>query len=543
MLILVFLTKIKYVAQSTSISFSETGYFTKTICDYLDQKETIRQFYDNFSDLKGFEKQIESRSRFNDQLDRKSLVEVIKSQYKNLDTSLKTQKNIESLISENTFTVTTGHQLNLFTGPLYFLYKIISTINLTLQLKKEFPTYNFVPIYWMATEDHDFEEIQYFNFKGNEICWRKDTSGAVGRLDNSGLQDVYDEFEKLLGKGKNAQEIKELFQNTYLNHNNLATATQYLANELFGVNGLVVLDADEKGLKKCFIPQIKDELLHQSCHKEVSNTIKELEKNYKIQVNPREINLFYLDHNLRERIILENGIYKINNTEITFSEKEILKEVDTNPEKFSPNVLMRPLYQEVILPNLCYIGGGGELAYWLELKNYFNSLKISYPILLLRNSALLFTRKQGEKMKKLGISKKEIFQKQTALLNHKVKDISEINIDFSEQRKQLKNMFQDLKELSNRTDRSFLGAVKAQEKKQINGIDKLEKRLLKAQKRKLADIVERITILQNELFPNYSLQERNSNFSEFYSEHGSRINDILFKSLQPLNQQFDLIEI
>ena len=204
---------------------------------------------------------------------------------------------------------------------------------------------------------------------------------------------------------------------------------------------------------------------------------------------------------------------------------------------------MRPLYQEIILPNLCYIGGGGELAYWLELKNYFNSLKVSYPILLLRNSALLITKKQGDKMRKLGISKEDIFKKQTDLLNDKVKNISNISIDFSIQRKQLEKMFTDLEVISNQTDRSFLGAVKAQEKKQINGFDKLEKRLLKAQKRKLSDIVERITILQNELFPNYSLQERNANFSEFYLTHGSELNDILFESLNPLHQEFDLITI
>jgi len=543
MLILVFLSKIYFVTQTTSIPFAKTGYFSKTICDYLEQKTFIQDFYTNFPDLKGFEIQIKSRIKFNDTLDRKTLVQTLRSQYQKLDTSLKTQENIESLLSENTFTVTTGHQLNLFTGPLYFLYKIISTINLTAQLKREFPTYNFVPVYWMATEDHDFEEIQYFNFQGNKIIWKKETEGAVGQIDTNGLQDVFDEFSKQLGNSNHAIAIKELFKKSYLEHDTLSAATHYLANELFGQQGLVILDADKKALKKSFIFHIKNELINQTCHKEVSKTIGELEKNYKIQVKPREINLFYMDKNLRERIIFENGKFKVNNTDILFSEKEILKEVDANPEKFSPNVLMRPLYQEVILPNLCYIGGGGELAYWLELKNYFNSLKVSYPILLLRNSALLITKKQGKKMQKLGISKEDIFQKQTALLKYKIKDISEINIDFSPQRKQLEKMFQDLEALANQTDRSFLGAVKAQEKKQINGFDKLEKRLLKAQKRKLSDIVERITILQNELFPNYSLQERNANFSEFYLHHGKQLNDILFRSLQPLNQQFDLIEI
>ena len=228
---------------------------------------------------------------------------------------------------------------------------------------------------------------------------------------------------------------------------------------------------------------------------------------------------------------------------LIFTKESLMKEVEKSPEKFSPNVLLRPLYQEVILPNLCYIGGGGELAYWFELKKYFDVLDVPFPILLLRNSAVLCTPKQMNKLKRLDISKEEIFAEQNKLINKKIKQISELSIDFTEQRSVLEKMFFDLQILSNETDASFLGAVKAQEQKQINGINKLEKRLLKAQKRKLREVVDRIITLQDQIFPSRSLQERNTNFSEFYLDYGEGLIPALFTALQPLELKFDLIEI
>ncbi len=527
----------------STIPYKKTGYFSKIICDYLDKNEKIAPFYNNFPELKGFEKQIDAKrhSELVSESHRKVLVETLRHQYKNINTSKKTKQNIQSLLKENTFTVTTGHQLNLFTGPLYFLYKIVSTINLAKWLKSEFPNDNFVPVYWMATEDHDFEEINYFNFKGKKISWNKESGGGVGRFSTEGLKQVFETFSKQLGNTVSANYLKELFQKAYLEHNNLTDATRYLANELFRKYGLVIIDGDDRKLKQQFAPFIKDELLNQTSFKAVSKTIEALEKDYKVQVNPREINLFYLTNELRERIVLENGIYKVNNTNITWNQSEILNELDAFPERFSPNVIMRPLYQEVILPNLCYIGGGGELAYWFELKDYFETVKAPFPILLLRNSAVIVSEKQTQKLEKLNISLKEIFLKQQNLINKKIKEISKIKIDFSQQRTFLEKQFTDLEELAKQTDKSFLGAVKAQQKKQLNGLNNLEKRLLKAEKRKHQEITERIRLVQDQLFPNQSLEERQHNFSEVYLEYGDKLISKLKENLEPLKGEFTVL--
>lgn len=523
------------------IPFKKTGYFSKLICDYLDVKETLKPFYNRFPSLENFGLQLKEKAENFPVAHRQVLSKALIEQYAAVEMTDLTLENIKALTNESTFTITTGHQLNLFTGPLYFLYKIISTINLCEILKEKYPQNNFVPVYWMASEDHDFDEINYFNFQGKKIQWNRPVGGAVGPMITEGLDEVFEVFSSKLGIGKNAEKLKALFKSAYLEQNTLTEATRFLANNLFGEYGLVILDGDDAALKELLVPHMKRDIFENLPHKVVSESIKSLTEEsseYKIQVNPREINYFYLIDGLRERLIEKLGTYTVNNSDIAFSRAELENEINAHPERFSPNVIARPLYQEVILPNLCYIGGGGELAYWLELKNYFESMSVTFPMLLLRNSALVISKKEDEKVKKLNLHKEDLFLKQNQLINKKIRQISNIEIDFSSQKELLEEQFSFLYDLAQQTDESFLGAVKAQEIKQKKGLDHLEKRLLKAQKLKLKDHVVRLTELQNQLFPNNSLQERQLNFSELYLEYGDDLIQDLKASLNPLEKSF-----
>ncbi|WP_298480955.1 bacillithiol biosynthesis cysteine-adding enzyme BshC [uncultured Maribacter sp.] len=526
------------------ISFKETGYFSNLMIDYLEQKKSVQNLYNNYPSLEGIgEQMLEKRNHFSKDK-RGVLCAALKQQYKGVQASDKTLKNIDALKEENVFTVVTGHQLNLFTGPFYFLYKIISTINLAKEIEGNNPECKVVPVYWMATEDHDFDEINYFNLHGKKIQWNKEVSGAVGRLSTEGLQEVYKILEQELGTSKNAKKLTSLFKKSYLEHTTLTDATRFLANELFSEYGLVIIDGDSAELKRELIPFVKKDIFENIAFKEVSKTIeniKEQPEKYNVQVNPREINYFYLKDAIRERIIEKEGNFLINNTEIKFTKEELLLELNEFPERFSPNVIARPLYQEVILPNLCYIGGGGEIAYWLELKNMFSAMQVPFPVLLLRNSALLMNEKLKGKMEKMNLSVQDLFLKQNSLINKKIREISNISIDFSEQRAHLKEQFSAMYSMAEQTDKSFYGAVKAQELKQLKGLDVLEKRLLKAQKVKLKDHVIRMADLQNELFPNFSLQERTTNFSELYVEYGSSLIVDLKNALKPLLGKFTVI--
>ncbi|MEJ2585971.1 MAG: bacillithiol biosynthesis cysteine-adding enzyme BshC, partial [Robiginitalea sp.] len=361
--------------------------------------------------------------------------------------------------------------------------------------------------------------------------------------DTKGLEAVFEKFSADLGPGKRADRLRQLFRQAYLEHNNMAGATRYLVNELFGHLGLVILDSDDARLKTLFIPHIESDLFGQRGYEKVTGSIQRLNSlpgNYRIQVSPRELNFFYLKEGFRSRLVEEEGVYGVLDSDLRFSEDQLREELAAHPERFSPNVTTRPLYQEAILPNLCYIGGGGELAYWLELKDYFEESGVPFPILLLRNSALLVSEKQKHKAEKLHLDLKELFMDPDQLAEKKVREISEIDIDFSPQRRHLQDQFRALYTLAEKTDKSFLGAVKAQEVKQLNGLDKLEKRLLKAQKRKLKEAVDRVHLLQEALFPEGGLQERNRNFSEFFVTIGPDLFPELLKGFQPLDQNFSI---
>ena len=214
----------------------------------------------------------------------------------------------------------------------------------------------------------------------------------------------------------------------------------------------------------------------------------------------------------------------------------MIKEIKSHPERFSPNALFRPIYQELILPNLVTVGGGSELAYWLQLSAVFSSFDLPMPMLKLRSSVLLISDKQQQKIDKLDISIADLFLPTNELINHRVRQISNIDIDLREFKAHLDQQFGALYALAKQTDASFLGAVEAQEKKQKKGIDRLEKRLLKAQRIKLTDHVRRMTELQQQLFPMGDLQERRVNFAEFVLQYGDDFIPFLIRHID-LNEK------
>jgi uncharacterized protein YllA (UPF0747 family) len=259
------------------IPFSQASNFPKLFIDYIARNPQLSDFYDSFPDLDGFKETIAKR-KFNH---RKELVEALKNQYQ----VIINPPNIDILLDENTFTVTTGHQLNIFTGPLYVIYKIVSTINLAKKLKDAFPAHHFVPVYWMATEDHDFEEISYFNLFGQKHKWETEQKGGVGRMNPSELLQI---IEGLRDK-------PEVFARAYGENSTLAGAVTQYMNELFGAEGLVCIDGDDRVLKSLFAPIMKKDIVGNAAEKIVAETSGRLENlGYKTQIHARNINFFYL---------------------------------------------------------------------------------------------------------------------------------------------------------------------------------------------------------------------------------------------------------
>jgi bacillithiol biosynthesis cysteine-adding enzyme BshC len=524
------------------IDYSETNSFSPAIIRYLENDPELKSFYGFRADIEGFRQLIDAK---NNKCNRKVLVEVLNRQYAKLVQPCNTsvRRNIDSLHDENTYTVTTGHQLNIFTGPLYFIFKIVTAINLAKELKEHFPDKNFVPVYWMATEDHDFAEINHTYIAGKKIGWDIDAHGATGRISTKDITRTLREYTGTFGASKEAKELTELMHRAYTGSQTLADATRSVVNSLFGDFGLVILDGDDKCLKTEFAEIIYDDITGQHSFKNISDATEKLKASgVEAQVNPREINFFYLTDGLRERIVLENNSYTVLNTEIKFSADELRDELKDHPERFSPNVVMRPLFQEVILPNLAYIGGAAEIVYWLQLKQTFDFYNIDFPILLLRNSAVITSNNLTAKLSRLGLRFKDIFKDTESLRKEWVAKHTEHVLDLSTELKDLHNIFEKIKLRAEKIDPTLAPSTEAVRERLFKAMKNLEGKLVKAEKRNFSDALSQIDSIKGKLFPRGGLQERTENFGLFYVKYGKEFITELVKNLKPLDLKFTILE-
>ncbi len=509
------------IAQTPLCEFFTTS---EIIQNYLNNAPELSELYPFHFTLENIQKQAESKSKNYNY--RQIIVDELIKQ--NDEPAQKQIDNLKLLERSNTFTITTGHQLNLLTGSVFFIYKILQTIKTCVELNHLQSNYHFVPIFWMATEDHDFAEINHFEYKNQTIEWKTLQNTAVGSFSLVGLEEALQPFWKLFANENWKTQIERFIKQA----KNLSEFTRKLVNYLCKDFGLLILDANTKNLKTAMIPYFKEELLYQTSYKEITKTNNYLiENQYKPQVNPREINLFYLDENGRNRIVKNNEEYQILNTNKKFSKTEIITELENFPEKFSPNVLLRPLYQEVILPNVAYIGGNAEIAYWLQMQRYFQSQKVNFPILIPRNSAIILNEKLVKKLHKISLKFEEIFNPKEEIIKQKIIQNTEVEIDFNELKINIQNIYSHLKKEATKTDKTFLNLVNAHEHKQLKSFEKLQKRLIKAEKRKQSEKVNQIEGVFQEIFPNNIPQERVKNIFELSQGNVTNFIQNIYKNL------------
>lgn len=522
------------------ISYSQTNSFSKLILDYLNGAEALRPFYAFRPDVAGIQKIIEERKSF--ATDRKALVKVLKEQYASLQHSPAVAANINALLKENTFTVCTAHQPNLFTGPLYFVYKVLHTIRLASFLKEQLPAYQFVPVYYMGSEDADFAELNHTYVDGKKIEWKKEQKGAVGRmLVDKTLLQLIDELGGQLVYEPHGAEVVAMLRKAYVEGRTIQDATFELVNELYGEWGLLVLIPDHP-LLKAIMKQVFEEDIFQNTSSEiVAQTSERLDEEYKAQAHPREINLFYLKENIRERIEKKEDRFYILNTELSFTETELCNELEAHPERFSPNVILRGLYQETILPNLAFIGGGGETAYWLQLRKLFQHYGVPYPVLVLRNSFLIVEEKWQEKLQKTGLAVTDLFQDINDLMKQIVVQNAEHAVSLNGTFEKAEELFEQIRQQAETVDQTLSQYVAAIKARSLKELQELEKKMLRAEKRKYTDQQRQIESIKAALFPGDGLQERKENFSGFYAKWGRNfLNELLQNSLA-LEQEFTVL--
>jgi len=494
--------------QLEKIPLSDTHAFSSFFLDYIQDPHKLTPFFHRSPQLENFEKQFADKSTF-PATHRSILVETLQRQYLHLTPNDRVKSNILSLASEKTFTVTTGHQLTIFTGPLYFIYKIVTVINTCTRLRQKYPEYSFVPVYWMATEDHDFAEISSFRLYGKKYQWETDQTGAVGRFNPKTIGNL---LREIPGDTR-------LFKDAYLRHDTLSDAVRYYIHKLFGPDGLVVIDADDRSLKSLFEGVMEDDLFHHTTKGLVDTQNSKLEDlGYYPQVHAREINFFYLDAGVRNRLEREGTGFKVVDHDLRFSFDQIRDLIKKEPEKLSPNVVLRPLYQETILPNLAYAGGPAEIVYWLQLKPVFDHFKVTFPILIPRNFGLVMDNPTLRKFEKTGLELKDLFEEKNYLFNHWVLKNTRHNLTLTDSIRAVREIFDLLKTRVTQLDVTLGPAAEAEKKRTVNSLEKMEKKMLKAEKRRHSDKLHQIEAVKDVLLPGGSLQERADNFLNFYQQ-------------------------
>jgi bacillithiol biosynthesis cysteine-adding enzyme BshC len=427
---------------------------------------------------------------------------------------------------------------------LYFFYKIIHAIQLAADLKLKYPSYNFVPVYYMGSEDADIEEVGGFVLGGAKHQWVTKQTGAIGRMKvDDNLIGLLQNLEGYWSVKPNGSEILALLKKAYQKGKTINDATLELVNGLFGEKGLVVIQPDDAALKSLFIPVMEKELKSQFSHAAVQSTLQKLEAEYHVQSAGRYINLFYLQDQQRLRIEKEGELFKVVDTDLSFSEAAIINELKAHPEKFSPNVILRGVYQETILPGIVFIGGGGELAYWMELANVFEQAAVPYPVLQLRNSFAFIRPKQIAKWNELGLSLKDLFKPILAIevlyVQQEAKDALHLNLELA----QLRELYNDIKVAVMKVDPTLGDHTQNLAHQSEKKLQELEKKMIRAERRKQATQIERIHAIKNSLFPAGSLQERVENMAEWVGDYDIAWIEAIFEYSNTMEQNFTVITI
>ena len=525
---------------SKHIPFSSTHVFSTLINDYLEGKGNAMDFVQYTPNLEGYRSAIEGRKK--NPINRTLLFDVLTKQYSNLPQEKAVNDKLALLKKDTTFVVTTAHQPNLFTGPLYFFYKIIHAIQLAASLKATFPDYDFVPVYYMGSEDADLDEVGAFNLDQKKCQWVTKQTGAIGRMqvDDAllGLLKQLESYWSILPQGHKALEI---LKNAYQKGNTISEATLSFVHAFFGSKGLLVLQPDDTALKAAFIPVMEKELLTSFSHETIQPTIAALSKDYHVQSVGRSINLFYLKDSIRARIEKQGEQFIVVDTDIQFTEKEIIAELHQYPERFSPNVILRGVYQETILPGVVFVGGGGELAYWMELKNLFQQLGVHYPLLQLRNSFLLIRQKQSDQWAAMQFEEQDLFKPILELEVAYVKKHATQALDLQDQINNLSTLYSTIKNEVLKVD-TTLGTHADNLAQQAKAkLLALEKKMVRAEKRKQSVDIQRIHRIKKELFPQDNLQEREEHFSRWVGQFDLSWIDTIMEHSTGLESRFRII--
>ena len=517
------------------INFSNIPANQNLFLDFIEEFDNVAKFYSkNFRDKDNYIKHF-NRLAQQDRSHRNKLAQIIKNQYSTKKVSKETEANIEQLDSPKTIAVITGQQLGLFGGPLYTIYKTITAIKFCKKLKEDYPEFNFVPIFWLEGDDHDYDEVRTISLLNNEniltdISYNdgleeETNRGSIGKLKfNENINLVFEELQKTLRETEFKASLIDFLKTIYSPGKTFLESFSELLFNLFDQHGLIIFNPIDDEVKKLFIPifrkAITDFQYHSTALVERSA---ELEEVYHAQVKVKAINLFYLDE--KERLLIEpteTGELRLKGKRKKFSFEDILNQIENTPEKFSPNVLLRPICQDFLFSTGFYIAGPGEISYFAQVNPLYEFFSIEEPFIYPRASATIVEQGVNQVLTKHNLSILEIFVDEKELIDKIVRASSELNIEqlFSSANENINNVFKDVSEKIILIDKT-LGDLSEKSLQRIQQtLDYLKQKATEAEKRKYETSIRQLSKVQNILYPKNNLQEREINFIYFVNKYG-----------------------
>ncbi len=508
--------------------------FSSLFVDYVNDFGNVQQFYGgDFRDeahWKSLLKKVSERS-----IDRSSLVQILGDQNRNFHCGVRTLANIDALLNDNTVAIVTGQQVGLFTGPLYTIFKTLTTLKLVESLAERHPDYNFVPVFWLEGEDHDYEEVNSIKILSaandvqefrHELKRPADDQnlGAVGKIEfDETIESIFVNLDQSLIQTEFKPKVLELFRMAYQKGMTFNRAFAHLMNVLLENSGLIFLDPNDKDVKKLLAPIFQRELAEtpKFC-KLVIDQSAELEKQYHAQVKPKSLNLFFFHHGGRYLLESRPDGYSLKGTRQHLTREFVTDAARNTPELFSSNVVLRPICQDWLLPTIAYVAGPSEVAYFGQLKTLYAAAEIPMPIIYPRASATIIEEKADRVLERFSVSVLDLFRDVEMVREKVAADVSEVNLEevFGGTSLSMHEALEGISSVLQRIDPTLLGALENVSKKTAANLDGLKERAVAAQMRQHEVSLRQIDKVTNLVFPQSNFQERELNVLYFLNKYG-----------------------
>ncbi|MBA4319093.1 MAG: bacillithiol biosynthesis cysteine-adding enzyme BshC [Flavobacterium sp.] len=531
------------------------GGFSDLFNDYISDFQKVQNFYElDFHSPENFKLKCETvQQEFQN---REGICNILLNQNRDFGCGENTFVNISRLQEENTFAIVTGQQVGIVGGPLYTLYKIFTLLKLKDQLNDNYPEMKFVPVFWLESEDHDFEEVNYVNIVNNEnqikpIYYprppKSEYHASVGDISfDISVAAFIQEVSSALPNSEFKENIIGLLNQAYSPGVTFEKAFVQWINLLLPDSGIIFISPNDRNIKKLLSGIFQKEIVEYPLTSQlVIQKSAELEKNYHAQVKPRALNLFLFYKDGRFLIEPRENDFSLKGTRKFFTKDELMSIATETPELLSPNVVLRPICQDRILPTVAYVAGPSEIAYFAQLKPVYKNFGLTMPIIYPRASATILEDKVARILEKYELNIENIYEGYENTSERVMNFVSEVKIDelFNESNQRVTDLLSEMKFGLGYIDQTLLGALENTQLKIEAALQVLKEKTHASQKHKHEVALKQVEKVFNNVFPNGNFQERELNIINYLNKYGLDFHKWLMSELQFEKFEHQIIEI